>query len=42
MELAGYNIIFIHIKGKYSVLEDASYRLNMLNIDKEPLENPKA
>ena len=41
MELADYNITFIHIKGKSNVLMDAISRLKTLNIYKEPLENPK-
>ena len=41
MELADYNIIFVDIKGKNNVLEDAIYRLKMSNIYEVPLENPK-
>ena len=32
MELADNNIMFIHIKGKNNVLEDAISRLKTLNI----------
>ena len=42
MELAYYNIMFIHIKGINNVLADTVSRLRKLNIYKEPLENPKA
>ena len=42
MELADYNIIFIHIKGKNNVLADAISRLKALNIYKEILESPEA
>ena len=38
MELAEYNITFVHIKGKNNVLAD---NISRLNIYKEPLENPK-
>ena len=41
MELAEYNITFIYIKGKNNVLVDAISRLKILNIYKEPMENPK-
>ena len=40
MELADYNITFVHIKGKNNVLADAISRLKTLNI--YILENPKA
>ena len=40
MELAVYNIKFMHIKGKHNILADAILRLKMLNIYKELLENP--
>ena len=40
MELADYNITFVHIKGKDNVLVDANSRLKALNIYKEPLQNP--
>ena len=42
MELADYNIMFVHIKGQHNVLSDAISRLKMLDIYKEPLENAKA
>ena len=42
MELAGYNITSVHIKGKMNALADTSSRLKMLNIYEVPLENPKA
>ena len=42
MELAGYDITFIHIKGKNNVPVDAISRLKTLNISKEPFENSKA
>ena len=42
VELADYNITFVHIKGKNNVLADAISRLKTLNIYQEPLENPKA
>ena len=41
MELADYNVKFLHIHGKHNILGDAILRLKMLNIYKEPLENPK-
>ena len=41
MELAGYNLTFIHIKSKNRMLADAITRLNTLNIYKEPLETQK-
>ena len=41
MELADYNIMFVHIKGKNNVLVDAISMLKILNIYKELLENPK-
>ena len=41
MELADYDIKFIHIKGKHNILVDAISMLKTLNIYKEPLENPK-
>ena len=41
VELADYNITFVHIKGKNNVLADAISRLQTLNISKKPLENPK-
>ena len=41
MELEDYNIAFVHIKGKYSVLADTISRLKTLDIYKEPLGNPK-
>ena len=40
-ELAGYNIMFVHIKGKNNVLVDAISRVKTLNIYKKELENPK-
>ena len=42
MELADYNIMFVHIKGMHNVLADAISRLKKLHIYKEPLKNPKA
>ena len=41
MELADYNITFVHIKGKNNLLVGAISRLKMLYIYKEPVENPK-
>ena len=41
MELADYNTLFVHIKGKNNVLVDAVSRLKTLIIYKEPLGNPK-
>ena len=41
MELADYNITFVHLKGKNTVLADTISRLKMLDIYKEPMENPK-
>ena len=41
MELADYNITFVHIKGKNNVLAHTISRLKTLSIYKEPLENPK-
>ena len=41
MELADYNIKFLHIKGKHNILTDAILRLQTLNTYKEPLENAK-
>ena len=42
MQLVDYNITFVHIKGKHSILADAISRLKTLNIYKEALENPTA
>ena len=42
LELADYNIKFVHIKGKNNVLTDAISSLKTLNIYEEPLENPKS
>ena len=42
MELASYNITFLHIKGKDNILPDVISRLKTLNIYKKPLENTKA
>ena len=42
MELADYNITFVHIKGKNNVVTDAISWLKMSNIYEEPLENQKA
>ena len=42
IELADYPITFIHIEGKSNVLSDTIFRLKTLDIDKEPVENPKA
>ena len=42
MQLVDYNIMFVDIKGKNGVLADAISRLKTLNLQKEPLENPKA
>ena len=39
MELADYNITYVHIKVKNNILADA---ISGLKIYKEPLENPKA
>ena len=41
MELADYNITFVHIQGKNNVLADSISRLKTLNISEEPLENPQ-
>ena len=41
MELADYNITFMHIKGKHNILADAILRLKTLNIHKEPIESQK-
>ena len=41
MELAIYNVKFVHIKGKHNTVADHSLRLKKLNIFKEPLENSK-
>ena len=41
MELSDYNIMFMHIKGKYNILEDTMSRLKMLNIYKQLLEDSK-
>ena len=41
MELADYDITFIHIKGKNNVLADAISRLKMLDIYKEPMRIQK-
>ena len=42
MELAIYNITFVHLKGKHNILADAISRLKMLNIYEEPFKKPKA
>ena len=42
MELAGNNIMFVHIKGKSNVLVDAISRFKTLNIYNGPWEIPKA
>ena len=42
MELADYNVMFVHIKYKHNILADAIFKLKTLNIYKEPLENLKA
>ena len=41
MELAHYDIKFMHMKGKYNILADTILSLKILNIYKEPLQNPK-
>ena len=41
MELADYDIKFVHMKDKHNILADTISRLKMLNIYKEPLQNPK-
>ena len=41
MELADYNVMFVHIEGKQIILADAIPRLITLNVYKEPLENQK-
>ena len=41
MELAEYNITFVHIKGKNNVCADVISRLKMLDIYKEPMKNQK-
>ena len=41
MELADYNPMVVHIKGKNYGLVDAIFRLKTLNIYKEPMQNPK-
>ena len=42
MELADYNITFLHTKGKNNIFADTNSRLKMLHINKEQLEDPKA
>ena len=41
MELSDYNLKFIHIKGINIILADTISRLKLLDIYREPLENPK-
>ena len=41
MELADYNMTFIHIKGSNKIIADAISRLKMLDIYKDPVEDPK-
>ena len=41
MELADYNIAFVHIKGSNKILADALSRLKMLDIYKDPIVDPK-
>ena len=41
MKLADCNITFVHIRGKNNVLADATSRLKMLDIYKEPMEHPE-
>ena len=41
MELADYNITLVHIKGSNNILEDVISRLKMLEIYKDPIEDPK-
>ena len=41
MELEGYNLMFVHNKGKNNVLADAISGSETLDIYKEPLESPK-
>ena len=41
MELVDYNIPFVNIKGSNNILADAISRLKMLNIYKDPIEDPK-
>ena len=41
MELADYNITFVHIKGSNNILADAIYRLNTLEIYKVLIEDLK-
>ena len=41
MDLADYNITFIHIKGSNNILACPISRLKMLDIYKHPTEDPK-
>ena len=41
MKLAGYNITFVHKKGSNNILADGISRLKMLDIYKDPIEDPK-
>ena len=41
IKLSDYNLTFVHIKGTDNILADAISRLKILEIDTEPLNNPK-
>ena len=41
MDLADYNVVFIHIRGKNNIFADATSRLKTLDIYKEALKNPQ-
>ena len=41
MELADYNITFVDIKGSNNILADVISRLNMLDIYRDPIEDPE-
>ena len=41
MELLDYILTFVHIEGNKNILEDAISRLKILDIYKEPFDNPK-
>ena len=41
LELTDYNMTFVHIESKNNVLTDTISRLEMLDIYKEAMENPK-
>ena len=42
VQLADYNITFVHIKGSNNILADAISRLKILDIYKDLIEDPKS